>query len=767
MSVCAGSVPVVTVSYGPIKAVSNVQELVSAWNYLQMSTIDFSVHVSYFEPLFCANDTPIVEWSDFATEAQTCGTRVFSSRNSRNTRTATSMYTNPGMFLSADSNDYTGPFGIFAGKENSIYTNPTVNVDRKTYFWSISQKNYLTNASYPAWKAVGTSKMGAANMIAEMIFPGNGRDEFETRMFPMGQLPDADFSYFDSITGVFPNQPRPPNSNANYHRSRQELVFVGMINTNYTGGERIGYIRFSSALVFDVFGFMGFSDLAPNGTDPESPRYRREALTKAYSTFMEYLVTDLEVDNIIIDIRGNLGGITTSLVSLRELFGENDEVLYESYFKSFLDITNNAPGVDLRTFQYDNNAAELGEQAVTAYPSISREKYPNAVFTGGRCVILTDANAASAGDIFPNLFLGSSFDKELGGNTSVSLSGEISGKNYGSSSFNSLLRPMGAVSRSGAGLSPLVVNGDGPSFNARVDGSSFVNSHPALAVSETTLSGLSGSKAMPSDWETLVYPDFGFVPHPRPRLSGDSRPQPLVLTLTNPFQTFAGSNVVRVNTVTAHGFSVGDNVAFNDVHRPVADVAGFTSFNLGGGHIVTAVTATTFDVEIGGSELATASMTGVGGDIRVMNRNHWRDSWLEATVEEILSTPTPAKKKRRAKKAPSHRSTPKKFDPRSVEGKYKRDVICPEGMTLTDPRTMNATIYFNIPPYKADTPLIIAGVVKAFGAVIEEELNTGGMCLTSEGHIMATPTCKNMPGITRHERKESAFGSLPNLGERK
>ena len=62
----------------------------------------------------------------------------------------------------------------------------------------------------------------------------------------------------------------------------------------------------------------------------------------------------------------------------------------------------------------------------------STANYPSASFTGGDVIILTDRDAASAGDVFPWHFLGGNgTSRDLGGSTTMKLFGDIDGRLYG------------------------------------------------------------------------------------------------------------------------------------------------------------------------------------------------------------------------------------------------------------------------------------------------------------------------------------------------
>ena len=524
----------------------------------------------------------------------------------------------------------------------------------------------------------------------------------------------------------------------------QQALYAGLINPTLTQGRRIGIISLPDMLSIDTFGVMTEPQFCPTGKcNATSPRFEREALVSVYATVMRYLKVNLTADSIIIDIRWNGGGLAETVVAWRELFGTEDQQILNSNLYPRAEETGYGTLININTFTYANDALRIINAAESVYPSLTATNYPNSVHTGGPVVVMTDYNAASAGDVFPNLFLGSTFNKQLGGATPVKIVGNIDGRLDGAS-ITGFTTPIATESNRLTGTTPSITTGiDGLRWYRRLDGSFLGNRHLALAIDTmVNMTGLSGSKSPVADWENLVYPDLGFVTNTRPRLTGDTKPQtPIVLDLTNPLSVTSGSNVVTVTTVSPHGFVSGNDVALNAQTNPVANFGGLNGVSqLTGGHIITVTGATTFTFTV--STNATSTISGGGGVIQVKNRSQWRDAWLEGAIMTAISIAPGSRRRREEFKQEEEVRQVEKFSPEKARSMYGRDVICGEGLHLTPPYDMDGTetITINI----NDPESFIEGK-KAFNALLMAELASGGMCLNQEGRLMATPTCTNNP----------------------
>lgn len=128
------------------------------------------------------------------------------------------------------------------------------------------------------------------------------------------------------------------------------------------------------------------------------------------------------------------------------------------------------------------------------------------------------------------------------------------------------------------------------------------------------------------------------------------------------------------------------------------------------------------------------------------NRDEWRDAWLEQAIEAALLAKKKKKKRSPTPKKPLER---KSRPTRSAREIYKRDVSCPAGMNVVPMNTVNGTIPI---AYKrhldAQTTRRAQIAAKREGArIMRHEMETGGLCMSSEGHIMVTPTCQGLPRL--------------------
>lgn len=170
------------------------------------------------------------------------------------------------------------------------------------------------------------------------------------------------------------------------------------------------------------------------------------------------------------------------------------------------------------------------------------------------------------------------------------------------------------------------------------------------------------------------------------------------------------------------------------------------------------------------SPAATSTVSGAGGTFYVMRRNAWRDAWLEQSILTVVAnakkrkrtavrsaadhTELKARVDRRNKERADARKAAK-FDLREANKRHGRNVGCPAGVTLTSLRAMPATV--NITHLQYDVDQIdddgrtqraeIARVRAEVMAIVNKELASGGMCLDSNGRLMATPTCHANPRV--------------------
>jgi hypothetical protein len=156
----------------------------------------------------------------------------------------------------------------------------------------------------------------------------------------------------------------------------------------------------------------------------------------------------------------------------------------------------------------------------------------DAVFSGGKVVVLHNEEAASAGDqILTSCWLGENNDKQLGANTQAVFIGSADGRLKGGTWFgfsdcmplqkyserlqDSSGNPVSAIPRMRIDI-PFV------SYVTSFNGHKITQQTPDLAIDPApTLKGGSGGNPLPEEYEQTVYVDFGFMfPHPDSPLPG-------------------------------------------------------------------------------------------------------------------------------------------------------------------------------------------------------------------------------------------------------
>lgn len=774
---CTGSTPIITVTYGPITAASNYIETHSAIQYWFYETFKIGLHSRINLFLKSSSGNSLLQlvdtWEDLKTRLLAGTVTTLPEMSSRYENSISIFYAFTGTFgaqalsngrTAGQTNDLSGRFGIRQDIESkNVITNGFPNTGTaphytgsglgnlnpaiRTFNYLIHLNNYVVNAVYPTWRLIGTSRSHPENLGAQTVYPGGGGDEFDTKLISMGTQPPLYYNYlFSGAAGLYNDGTAYEALTPMARQFYQQSLYAGLINPTYTQGRRIGIICLPDMLSIDAGRGMLEPQFCPTGKcNATSPRFEREALVSVYATIMKYLKVNLTADSIIIDMRWNGGGLTETGIAWRELFGTEDQQIFNSNLYPRAEETGYGTPININTFTYANDVLRIINAAETAYPSLTASNYPGSVHTGGPVIMMTDYNAGSAGDVFPNLFLGSTFNKQLGGATPVKIVGNIDGRLDGAS-VTGFTTPIATESNRLTGTTAPITTGiDGIRWYRRTDGSFLGNRHPALAVDTmVNMTGLSGSKSPVADWENLVYPDLGFVTNTRPRLTGDTRPQtPTVLDVVNPLSVVSGSNVVTVTTVSPHGFVNGDDVALNAQTNPVANFGGLNGVSqLTGGHIITVTGATTFTFTV--STNATSTISGGGGTIQVKNRSQWRDAWLEGAIMTAISIAPGSKRE-----APEQfqEEAPKQFErfsPEKARSMYGRDVICAEGLHLTSPYEMEGTETFTVNVNDHDA---IIDVKRKVNAIIGSELQTGGMCLDQEGRLMATPTCTQNPKV--------------------
>lgn len=827
---CPGSSPEISVSYGPITSTTEYLETVGSINYWFYEAIRVGLHVRpfiRFNPFTSTYPSgvsyPSETWSEVqfflgASPDYELFTRIHQSIGSRDFQSASGFYTTPSAIdwidlLQIDRTfdrrtvqglmDTTGRFGI-RGDLDALAILETDNHARGTYAYSIPVNNYLEEVAYLAWSTTGTTRTDDVNLLLQIFSPSGEGDEFDAVVVPFGSLPPAGYSYL--------HQSAPINYfDANYETTtfmhtnlfEQYNMYFGRIKTSLTSGiGNVCYIRMADSFQLDQFYISLESATCPTAAcNSSSFRNNAEALVSMYAKMMQYLRVDLACTHIILDIRHNGGGLLQIPVEIGQFIGSDDRVAFDYPFASRTDDGNGVP-FDTRSFVYANNAMKsAASDSVRVSPALSEFLYPGSVWQNCEFIFLTDTSAGSAGDVFPNVFLGQNQQGDLGGGVQTRMVGSVDGRNTGyAAGFRLPLSKDSPRLRdySNAPVSPFTTGSEeGLSFR-RTDGTYLANRVPGLEIDYAEASGLAGGNPLWADWDELVYKDLGFVNNTRPVIPGWTGPQtPEAILVTDVISTTIGSNVVTVTMPTPHGFSTGDDIALGSSAIPVSPVGGLSSRVLTGGHIISVTGPTTFTFEtsdegtnyngpafVGSiyfglgtgpdgpsvnftSPVATSTVSGSGGTFYVMRRSAWRDAWLE---QSILSVVANAKKKRsqprtteqilqmkeRVKQTDDTRKAARraaKFDLAAANKKHGRNVGCPAGVHLARPSTMPASINITLRIQSAEEAnegthqREVTRVRSQVLAIVKKELVDGGMCLDSEGRLMATPSCKENPRV--------------------
>jgi hypothetical protein len=321
--------------------------------------------------------------------------------------------------------------------------------------------------------------------------------------------------------------------------------YFGIINPQYTNGKKLGYIRWFDCNYADSLGYMCSGLYAPeNPATSTNPRNARESFSAVLSVMMSYFTTTQNVDNIIIDIRSNTGGNSNRPQALAEFFG-SDRSNFKLYVNKTPDINN--PLISANSLSTVNNGLSIYDSNNNSiYVSLNSIKYPGSVMNKGtinnpnQVIILTDNICFSAGDVFPNLFLGDLKDGNIGNNTRGVIIGSINGQLKGNSigPFNMPL-PIDSFgikykNSSGNPVSIYLPGFDGSNAGSRIynNNINLVQISKGLFPNKVPgITGTSGSNALPESWyDTICYDVGGLTPYPEPRLPGDIRPMNPVFT---------------------------------------------------------------------------------------------------------------------------------------------------------------------------------------------------------------------------------------------
>ncbi len=422
------------------------------------------------------------------------------------------------------------PFGV---RPNAAGVWPAI------YNYDIVLNNYLENAANLYWALDGApsgpwidvqenvqANFGYKPNLNPSITGGKSFVGAVAPYFPESVVLDP--AHYTLLGGSLA-LPQPP---LNTIRANKNEMYFGRIKKSLTGGKNIGYIRLRDFAEIDPSDLMttGFFD-PTNGT---SPKPNREALSQVLSAMMKYLVTDLQSEAIIIDIRANQGGLSEVAQSIAEFFGDTRPgvVTHAAYKDDGVRVIDELQ--DTTKYSSANNVLEITrKQYEIVQAGYNNIQYPGSVFQGGKVIILDDVNAGSTGDTFPQFFLGANLDKNIGANTIVKFIGDIDGRDK---DFDSALNPMPVSQNSsfltdpsGNPVSPINVRyGGGWAFDpTNIGGTNYFTNQqtPVTAIDAAPLQGTAGGNPLPNDWPQTVWPDLGFItPYPYPQLPTEPTP---------------------------------------------------------------------------------------------------------------------------------------------------------------------------------------------------------------------------------------------------
>lgn len=317
--------------------------------------------------------------------------------------------------------------------------------------------------------------------------------------------------------------------------------YFGFVNSTYSGGKKLAYIRWGTTVFQDPAAFMSFAQFEPPGT--VSARQGTESGMPVFAEMMKYLMTShplgAGLDGVIIDNRGNIGGASTPILQLASMFGAKRK-FSDGQSAIWRDNCNR----DIVTFQSlgitsANNLLQIGD-AIAEYIYVDETvaRYgANSVFTGGKVIMINDNQAISGGDVTPQHFYGENLDRDLGAGTTFQMIGDLDGRIHGSHFGDTSAWPLQKYSErlkddNGEPISPLAyLIGDQISYSVSANGQPFSlqnNVSEANPPFDASATGLAGGNPMTNEFEELIYLDTGLmgVPYPDPALPGWPGPDP-------------------------------------------------------------------------------------------------------------------------------------------------------------------------------------------------------------------------------------------------
>lgn len=314
--------------------------------------------------------------------------------------------------------------------------------------------------------------------------------------------------------------------------------FFGFVNPLLTNGQKVGYIYMPDELRADAFIQMP-GIVFTKKEDQNSPRFGLEGYARVWAPLMQYLNTmhpdGPGLDAIIFDDRENGGGLAGQNQVVGSLFGAKRH-LSDGARAWWRDNGRRLPEFFVSELGYDayHNIISLSnQQDAYIYTDQTLQRYgQDAVFSGGKVVVLHNEQGASGGDLILTIaFLGENNDKELGANTQTVFLGSADGRlkggtwlgysdcmplqKYSERLQDSAGNPVSAIPRMRIDIPFL-------GYVTSINGLKITLQNPEIAIDPApTLTGGSGGNPLPEEYEQTVYVDFGFMfPHPDAPLPG-------------------------------------------------------------------------------------------------------------------------------------------------------------------------------------------------------------------------------------------------------
>ena len=536
--------PQVSVTYGPITDNSELAPTLSSLAYWITRVFEVGQHIR-LRMWHSLVDTeglsdlitvyPISTWGQLQTLFATIDVADPDMRT-RLTDVASIFYTNPLRQARSDGIlDYNDVWTFdVANDRYGLLADSTFSTSDQ--WWHLIPKNYLQDIRIPVYRCTGGAKPDFLNFIVGLIYGWGGEcDYFEGDVAEPGADLGSDFVPFHADLGY--NDPRSAYGPAGQAKW-DETTFVARVNTSYTGGKNIGYLRFADTIFADPFGAAAVGQFFAPPAELVGSAPNRAAMRRVLAPMMHYLVTVLDVEDVIIDIRANAGGFAFTTMALREFFGTETQRILRRPSQSLRNSDFNNFDNTITTESLDDAFGHFNglDAYHSVYPDEVETLFPGSVFRGGEVLIITDIESSSGGDFFVNTFLGENLDRSLGPQVTTKIFGDVDGR-LGGCTGNRVGSPISRVAPflydtdSNRAVSPTGLISERCMTPTRSDGSSMARQVPALAPDcLPDLRGKSGSCALPNDVETILYSDLGLEPNTRPRLTGDPRPQQPVPT---------------------------------------------------------------------------------------------------------------------------------------------------------------------------------------------------------------------------------------------